>query len=170
MGITRQFFIFCPWWPWPFTFELGRGFCTMYLTAKFDHFTFSRSEVIVRTKILTNKQTPLKTSTVLCYATPVDNHQCTFLHLWTCGTVCRCFVNATWWFWQCLGSLHLLLLTPLPWDKIFKIYSHMGTLTWNSCHSITTSYLRVHGNVMEKHCTDQLTRGSRCAVHLSWTR
>ena len=34
--------------------ELGRDFCTMYLTAKFDHPTFSRSEVIVRTNTLTH--------------------------------------------------------------------------------------------------------------------
>ena len=34
---------------------------------------FSRSEVIVRTNTLTNKQTPLKTSTSLRYATPVGN-------------------------------------------------------------------------------------------------
>ena len=45
----------------------------MYLTTKFDRPMFSRSEVIVRTNILTNKQTPLKTSTSLRYATPVDN-------------------------------------------------------------------------------------------------
>jgi len=52
-------FVFCPWWPWPLTltFELGRDFCTVYLTAKFDRHTFSRSEVTVRTNILTNKQT-----------------------------------------------------------------------------------------------------------------
>ena len=41
----------------------------MHLTAKFHHPTFNRSEVIV----LTNKQTPLKTSTLLRYATPVGN-------------------------------------------------------------------------------------------------
>jgi len=54
-------FRFCTWRPWPLTltFELGRDLCTTYLTAKFDHPTFSRSEVIVRT----NKQTPLETST-----------------------------------------------------------------------------------------------------------
>jgi len=48
---------------------LQRDFCTVYLTAKFDRPTFSCSEVIVRT----NKQTPLKTSTSLRYATPVGN-------------------------------------------------------------------------------------------------
>jgi len=45
----------------------------MYLTAKFDRPTFSRLEVIVRTNILTNKQTLLKTSTALCDTTPVGN-------------------------------------------------------------------------------------------------
>ena len=30
-------------------FELGRDFCTMHLTAKFHHPTFSWSEVIVQT-------------------------------------------------------------------------------------------------------------------------
>jgi len=34
------------------TFELGRDFCTMHLTAEFHHYAFNRSEVIV----LTNKQ------------------------------------------------------------------------------------------------------------------
>jgi len=44
-------------------FELGRDLCTMHLTDKFHHPTFDRSELIV----LTNKQTPLKTSTSLRY-------------------------------------------------------------------------------------------------------
>jgi len=35
-------------------FELRRDFCTAYLTAKFDHRMFSRSEVIVRTNTLTH--------------------------------------------------------------------------------------------------------------------
>ena len=65
-------FRFCPWWPWPLTltFKLGRDFCIMHLTDKFYHPTFSRSQVMMRT----NKQTPLKTSTSLRYATPVGNH------------------------------------------------------------------------------------------------
>jgi len=33
----------------------------------------NRSEVILLTNKLTNKQTPLKTSTLLCYATPVGS-------------------------------------------------------------------------------------------------
>jgi len=49
---------FCPWWPWPLTFDpeirtRGRDFCTAHLTAKFHHPMFNPSEVIV----LTNKQT-----------------------------------------------------------------------------------------------------------------
>jgi len=43
----------------------------VYLTAKFDRATFSRSQVIVWTITLTNKETPLKTSTSLSYAMPV---------------------------------------------------------------------------------------------------
>ena len=54
-------------------FKLGRDFCTMHLTAKFHHPTFNRSEVIVLTNNLTNKQTLLKTSTSLRYATLVGN-------------------------------------------------------------------------------------------------
>jgi len=42
----------------------------MHLTAKFHRPTFNRSEVTV----LTNKQTPLKTSTSLRYATPVSKY------------------------------------------------------------------------------------------------
>jgi len=44
-------------WPWPLTlnltFELGRDFCTVHLTAKFHHAKFNRSAVIM----LTNRQT-----------------------------------------------------------------------------------------------------------------
>jgi len=50
----------------------------MHLTAKFYHPTFNRLEVIVLTKQrdkLTNKQTRLKTSTSLCYATLVGEHE-----------------------------------------------------------------------------------------------
>jgi len=43
----------------------------MHLTTKFHNPTFHRSEVIVLTNKQTNKQTPLKTSTSLRYATPV---------------------------------------------------------------------------------------------------
>jgi len=76
MGMTQQFFVFFV--PVTLTFDLHlqtrARFCTTYLPAKFDRPMFSRSEVIVRTNKLTNKQTPLKTSTSLRYATPVDNH------------------------------------------------------------------------------------------------
>jgi len=51
------------------TSELGRDFCTMYLTAKFD-----RPTVIVRKNKQTNKQTPLKTSTSLRYAALVGKN------------------------------------------------------------------------------------------------
>jgi len=50
------------------TFELGRDFCTTYLTAKFDRPTFSRSEIIGRTNI---KQTDAAENihlAWLCYA------------------------------------------------------------------------------------------------------
>jgi len=43
-------------WPWHSN-ELGRDFGTLHLAAKFRHFTFNRSEVIV----LTNKQTDWQT-------------------------------------------------------------------------------------------------------------
>jgi len=64
-GMTQQFFIFfvpgeLDLSPLTLTFELGRDFCTVHLTAKFQ-FTFNRSEVIARTNKhshkLTNKQT-----------------------------------------------------------------------------------------------------------------
>jgi len=76
-GWLRGFSFFCPWRPWPLTLtlKLGRDFCTVYLTAKFDRPTFSRSEVIVRTNKQTNKQTPLKTCTSLRYAMLVGNAQ-----------------------------------------------------------------------------------------------
>ena len=50
---------------------------TLYLTAKLDRPTFSRSRVTEQTNTLTNtltnKQKPLKASTSLRYATPVGN-------------------------------------------------------------------------------------------------
>jgi len=42
-------------WLLTLTFELGRDFYTMYLTAKFDRPTFSRSEFILRTYKQTNR-------------------------------------------------------------------------------------------------------------------
>ena len=52
-------------------FELGRDFCTMHLyRPKFHHPMFTRSEVIV----LTHKQTPLKTSNALRYATTLGKY------------------------------------------------------------------------------------------------
>jgi len=78
-GWLSSFFpLFCHWWPWPLTltFELGRDFCTLHLTAKFHHPTFSRSEGIMRTNKHTNIQTPMKTSTALRCATPVGNYSC----------------------------------------------------------------------------------------------
>jgi len=45
----------------------------MHLTAKSHHPTINRLEVIMLTNKLTDKQTPLKTSTSLHYATPVRN-------------------------------------------------------------------------------------------------
>jgi len=62
------------------TFELWRDFCTVHLTATFHHPTFNSSEGIVRTnkqtnkQTLINKQTLLRTSTWLWYATPMGNH------------------------------------------------------------------------------------------------
>jgi len=47
----------------------------MHVTAKFHHLTFNSSEVIVfTTNKLTNKQMPLKTCNLLCYATPVGKY------------------------------------------------------------------------------------------------
>jgi len=46
-------------WPLTLTFELGRDFCTLHLTAKFHHSKFNRSEAIVRTA---NKQTDKQTN------------------------------------------------------------------------------------------------------------
>ena len=43
--------------PLTLTFELGRDLCTMYVTGKFRHHTFNRSENITRTKKQTHWQT-----------------------------------------------------------------------------------------------------------------
>jgi len=72
----------CQWgWLGSFSFFVPREIFVQCTTAKFDHPTISRSEVIVRTNKhidkLTNKQTPLKTPTSLRYTTPVDNENVT---------------------------------------------------------------------------------------------
>ena len=51
-------------------FELGRDFCT----PKFHHHVFTRLEVIMLTNRHTDKQTPLKTSNALRYATTLGNN------------------------------------------------------------------------------------------------
>ena len=89
---------------WPVTFELWRDFCTTYLTAKFDDPTFSRSEVIVRTNkqthTLTNKQTPLKTSTLLRYAMPVGKHR-------------TCIFTGSRWPMPMINSFRLISITQI---------------------------------------------------------
>jgi len=55
---SASFSFVCPWWSFwslTLTFELGRNFCTMHLTAKFHHPMLNHSEAIVRTE--TNWQT-----------------------------------------------------------------------------------------------------------------
>ena len=72
-------------------FKLSQDFGIMHLTPppEFHHPVFSRLEVIVLTNIQThpqtNKQIPLKTSNVLCYAMTLGNHCYCFnylAHLW----------------------------------------------------------------------------------------
>jgi len=110
-GMTQQFFVICvpgdlDLWPLTLTFELGRDFCIMYLTAKFDRADPVISEVIVRsarwgqtnkqankqthwqTDKQTNKQTPIKTFTSLRYATPVVKY-CQLLHNCTKNHTCK---------------------------------------------------------------------------------
>ena len=43
-------------------------------------------------------------------------------------------------------------------------------ITCNSCHSIMKSFLGVRGDKVEKDGTNELTRRSRCAMHLCRTR
>jgi len=105
MGMTQQFFCFFLFpVTWPVTFKLWRDFCTTYLTAKFDDPTFSRSEVIVRTNkqthTLTNKQTPLKTSTLLRYAMPVGKHR-------------TCIFTGSRWPMPMINSFRLISITQI---------------------------------------------------------
>ena len=55
-------------------FELGCEFVYNAPTPKFHHPVFTRSEVIMLTNKQTNKQTPLKTSNTLRYATTLDDN------------------------------------------------------------------------------------------------
>jgi len=77
---SAVFRFFCPGdvdlWPLTLIFEIERDFCTVHLTAKFHH-----PRLIVRklsywqtNKLKTDKQTPLKTSTSLRYATSVGKN------------------------------------------------------------------------------------------------
>ena len=54
-------------------FELRRDSCTMHLPPKFHHPMFTRSEFTMLTNKQTHKQTPLKTSNALRYATTLGN-------------------------------------------------------------------------------------------------
>jgi len=74
--MTQQFFVFLSLVTLTFDRDIRTraGFVYNAPNHQFHHPTSSRSEVIVRTNTLTNKQTPLKTSTLLRYATPVGNH------------------------------------------------------------------------------------------------
>ena len=56
------------------TFELGWDFCTVHLSPKFRHPMFTRLEVIMLTNKHANKQTPLKTSNALRYATTLGKY------------------------------------------------------------------------------------------------
>jgi len=83
-------------WPLTLTFELGRDFCTVYLIAKSHHPAFSLSEVIVQTNTSTNKETPLKTSTALRYATPVGKYNVIdilYKRVWFISALCSLFSN-----------------------------------------------------------------------------
>jgi len=89
-------------WRLTLTVELGRNFCTMHLTAKFHRRMSNRSEVIILTNRLTNKQ--MRTSTSLRYAKPVGNDapsmiifdvNLILIHTARCDeTVARCKLNA----------------------------------------------------------------------------
>ena len=101
----------------------------MHLTAKFHRPTFNRSEVIVLTNKLTNKQMPLKTSTSLRYATPVGKNSNTpmrgtvssIVNLWSSFSCClRCVVcwGLEWHGYSLLsvvrsGAVSLLFCAPI---------------------------------------------------------
>jgi len=97
----------CPRRPWPLTFDLDirtrRDSCTVHLTAKFHHPMFNRSQVIVRTNTLTNKQTPLKTSTSLRYAIRrwvkrpiIHRHHSFAAQYYVCHFRCTFFARTAW--------------------------------------------------------------------------
>ena len=104
------------------TFKFGRYFCTMHLTAKFHRPTFNRSEVIVltnkQTDKLTNKQTPLKTSTSLRCATPVGKivQACKQRHLTT-----SCI--------KALLAICYFVNTELNAQCYYAIYQHRPTVS-----------------------------------------
>jgi len=67
--------------PLSLTFELGRDFCTMYLTAKFDHLMFSHLELIMQTNKQTNKHTGKHTDKQTDIAEKKPSHF-TMLYRW----------------------------------------------------------------------------------------
>ena len=105
--MTRPFFVFCPWWPLTFDLDLRTR-------ARFLYNVPNRHLIVLRlvvrklscgqtnkhTDTLTNKQTPLKTSTSLRYATPVGNK--------------LLIETAMQWRWQKYGKLTL----RIPWQLI----------------------------------------------------
>jgi len=70
-GVGSAKRVFCPWWPWPLTFDLD-----IQTPARCLYNAPNRQVIVLtnkQTDKLTNKQTPLKTSTSLRYATPVGS-------------------------------------------------------------------------------------------------
>jgi len=124
VGMTQQFFVFLSRWPWPLTFDLwplnsnsGEIFvqCTKLLS-------FVNVCLIIRklscgqtnwqTDKLTNKQTPLKTSTSLRWTMPVGNDDDWWLEwrvlwdkmLWCtrCVVERRCVLGVHWSVLKCV--------------------------------------------------------------------
>jgi len=114
------------------TFELGRDFCIMYLTAKFDRPTFSHSKFIVRTNILTNKLTQWQTNRCHwkhppCFATlcrwvkcsATTKRPCNMLcQLTSCQLVHRYMKNCTLKSLMGIGNSMILSAISLPYSGL----------------------------------------------------
>jgi len=122
-------------WPLTLILEFGQNFCTVHPAAKVQRPMFNCSKVIVLTNKLTTKQTPLKTSTSLRYATPVGNH--IIYHITSYRILSYHIISNSIYKMQCIGlywafnmtknAMHVKIPTAI-WNIRYRWINLMGTI------------------------------------------